>query len=232
MENSCKTDGEETQNQTIPSTSSTIPSDGYRLFGRQGSVHQFLGGGKVADILLWKRWHVSFGVIVVATVAWLIFERSGLPFLSICSDVLLILIVLLFAHSNYAAYRNRQPQTLPELVLSEEMVNNAAASFRVKINNVLLMAHDITLGKDFRFFFKVVICLWLLSAIGSYCSFFTLAYIGTLLSITLPAFYSKYEEHVDKYCGKIHKKFSQHYKIINESGTNRNPRSLSKDKDL
>uniref|UniRef100_A0A803P1H6 Reticulon domain-containing protein n=1 Tax=Cannabis sativa TaxID=3483 RepID=A0A803P1H6_CANSA len=39
------------------------------------------------------------------------------------------------------------------------MVNNAAASFRVKINNMLLMAHDITLGKDFRLFFKVSFCL-------------------------------------------------------------------------
>lgn len=50
---------------------------------------------------------------------------------------------------------SRQPPALPELVVSEEMVNNAAASLRVKINNVLLMAHDITLGKDFRIFFKV-----------------------------------------------------------------------------
>ncbi|XVE90985.1 hypothetical protein DITRI_Ditri20bG0119400 [Diplodiscus trichospermus] len=232
MENSSNTDGEETRNQTIASTSATISSEGYRLFGRQGSIHQFLGGGKVADVLLWKRWHVSFGVIIVATVAWLIFERSGLPFLSVCSDVLLILIVLLFVHANYAAYRNRQLPTLPELVLSEEMVNNAAASFRVKINNVLLMAHDITLGKDFRLFFKVVICLWLLSAIGSYCSFFTLAYIGTILSVTVPVFYSKYEQHVDKYCGIIHRKFSHHYKIVDESVINRIPRSLSKDKDI
>ncbi|XVF24328.1 hypothetical protein REPUB_Repub13aG0118300 [Reevesia pubescens] len=256
MENSSNNDGEETRNQTIPSTSSTSSSDDYRLFGRQGSLHQFLGGGKVADILLWKRWHVSFGVIIVATVAWFIFERPGLPFLSICSDVLLILIVLLFVHANYAAYTNRQLQTLPELVLSEEMVNNAAASFRVKINNVLLMAHDITLGKDFRHFFKislnqlsrfpswhielhavcigswVVICLWLLSAIGSYCSFFTVAYIGTLLSVTVPASYSKFEEHVDKYCGIIHQKFSQHYKIVDESVINRIPWSLSKDKDI
>lgn len=232
MENSSNTDGEETRNQTIPSTSSTNSSDGYSLFGRQGSVHQFLGGGKAADILLWKQWDLSFGVIVVATVAWLIFERSGLPFLSVCSDVLLIIIVLLFVHANYAAYRNRQLQTLPELVLSEEMVNNAAASFRVKINNVLLMAHDITLGKDFRLFFKVVICLWLLSAIGSYCSFFTLAYIGTILSLIVPAFYSKYEKHVDKCFGMIHRKFSQHYKIVDESVTNRIPRSLSKDKGL
>jgi hypothetical protein len=54
-------------------------------------------------------------------------------------------------------FLSRQLQSLPELVLSEEMVNSAAASFRVKINNVLLMAHDITLGKDFRLFFKVIV---------------------------------------------------------------------------
>lgn len=49
----------------------------------------------------------------------------------------------------------RQLQPLPELVLSEEMVNNTASSFRVKVNSMLLIAHDITLGKDFRVFFKV-----------------------------------------------------------------------------
>jgi hypothetical protein len=35
------------------------------------------------------------------------------------------------------------------------MVNNAAALFRVKVNNMLMIAHDITLGKDFRLFFQV-----------------------------------------------------------------------------
>lgn len=60
-----------------------------------------------ADILLWKRWQVSFAVIVVATVAWLIFERSGLPLLSICSDVLLLLIVVMYVRANFAAYRDK-----------------------------------------------------------------------------------------------------------------------------
>lgn len=63
----------------------------------------------------------------------------------------------------------RQPRQLPELVLSEEMVNNAAASFRVKVNNMLMIAHDITLGKDFRLFFQVsyyaIVSLWLLHEI-------------------------------------------------------------------
>jgi len=132
---------------------------------------------------MWKKWQVSLGVIVVATVAWIVFEWTNLPFLTISSDVLLFLIILLFLRANYAVLRNkydchplivfffivfnfrtvicilffscRQPPTLPELVVSEEMVNNAAASFRVKINNALLIANDITIGKDFIIFFKV-----------------------------------------------------------------------------
>lgn len=54
-------------------------------------------------------------------------------------------------------YSSRQLQALPELVLSEEMVNNAAASLRVKVNYFFFVAHDITLGKDFRLFFQVSI---------------------------------------------------------------------------
>jgi hypothetical protein len=44
---------------------------------------------------------------MVATVSWFIFERSGLPFLTICSDVLLILIVLLFVRANTADMINK-----------------------------------------------------------------------------------------------------------------------------
>ncbi|XP_070681011.1 reticulon-like protein B16 isoform X2 [Malus domestica] len=197
MENSqelCSTEGDGDGRKAVPSTSYTAASCGaaYRLFGRQESVHNCLGGGR---------------------------------------DVLLILVVLLFLCANYADFRNKQLQTLPELVVSEEMVHNVAASFRVKINNVLLMAHDITLGKDFRLFFKVVVCLWLLSVIGSFFSFFTLAYIGSILSITLPALYSKYEETVDRCCGKIHRQFSKHYKIVDDGVFNKLPRNVPKDKD-
>nr|GMD53006.1 reticulon-like protein B16 [Ipomoea batatas] len=138
-----------------PSTSTAPASSSpFKLFRRQSSFHQMMGGGKAADVILWRWRRGSFGIIVIATVAWLLFEHSGLPFLSVCSDILLVLTVLLFLRANYAAYKNKQLQTLPQLVLSEEMVNNAAASFRVKINYMLLMAHDITLGKDFKLVFK------------------------------------------------------------------------------
>ncbi|WZY95895.1 reticulon-like protein B16 [Brassica napus] len=203
----------------------------YRLLGRQVTVHQFMGGGKAADLLLWRRRNHSLGVIVLSTAAWLTFELSGLPFLSVSSDVLLIGIIISFVHAQVSSFRNRQTDSLPELVLSEEMVNSTAASFRVKLNHLLVMAHDVTVGNDFRLFFKVVICLWLLSAIGSYISFCTLVYIGTILSVTIPALYSKYQRKIDKCCGLIHRQLSHQYKLVDENVISKLSWSLSKDKD-
>lgn len=203
---------------TGPGASSSL------AIGRQSPNQLVTGGGKDAEVVIWRQWRTLFGMILVATVVWVLFEHSGLPFLSVCSDVFLILIVLLFVRANFAAFRKRQPQTLPELVLTEEMVNNAAASFRAKINYMLLMAHDITLGKDFKLFFKVVIFLWLLSAIGSVVSFFTVTYIGTVISIIFPALYSRFEDQIDGH-------FSRQYKVVDES-LSRLPQNIAKDKDL
>ncbi|CAH8359639.1 unnamed protein product [Eruca vesicaria subsp. sativa] len=128
-------------------------SEDYRLLGRQVTVHQFMGA---ADLLLWRKRNHSLGVIVLSTVAWLIFEFSGLPFLSVSSDVLLIVVIMSFVLARASGFRSRHVNSLPELVLSEEMVNSAAASFRVKLNHLLVMAHDVTVGNDFRLFFKVM----------------------------------------------------------------------------
>uniref|UniRef100_A0A453I552 Reticulon-like protein n=1 Tax=Aegilops tauschii subsp. strangulata TaxID=200361 RepID=A0A453I552_AEGTS len=137
--------------------------------GHRLSVHQIVGGGKAADIVLWKCKRATVGVIFGATIAWWLFEKSELSFLTICCDVLLILIVVQLIWVKISGLLNKQPRQLPELVLSEEMVNNAAASFRVKVNNMLMIAHDITLGKDFRLFFQVsyhaIVSLWLLHEI-------------------------------------------------------------------
>ncbi|EPS71461.1 hypothetical protein M569_03301, partial [Genlisea aurea] len=139
--------------------------------------------------MVWKRRHASLGIVVVASVLWALIEHSGIPFLTLSSDVFLLLVLLLFLRANYT---RKHVAALPELVVSEEMINNAAASFRVKLNYLLLMAHDITLGKDFRPFFKVVIGLWVVSVVGGFISLVTLAYIGIIASLTLPPLYTKF----------------------------------------
>ena len=57
MENSpdiCSTDGEEDARKAMASTSSTpFDGSGYRLFGREASVHNCIGGGKGEKTVLY-----------------------------------------------------------------------------------------------------------------------------------------------------------------------------------
>ncbi|GAA0163246.1 hypothetical protein Leryth_018062 [Lithospermum erythrorhizon] len=152
--------------------------------------NQMMVGAAEVKVPWWQR--RSSGIVVVASIAWLFFECSGLSFLSVCCDILLIIVVMLFLRANYTGFKNNQLEAVPELVLSEEMVNSAAASFRVEINRMIVMAHDITLGNNFKHFFKVVLSLWLLSVIGSLVSFPTLAFIGIILRTTLPVLRNMY----------------------------------------
>ncbi|KAJ3682902.1 hypothetical protein LUZ60_013129 [Juncus effusus] len=209
--------------------SSSSPGD-YRLFDRKTPIHQIIGGGTAADIILWKCKKASICVLILATAVWFLFEKSGLSFLTICSDVLLIMITLRFIHVNIASLLNKQLRPLPELVLSEEMVHNAAATFRARVNNILMIAHDITLKKGFKLFCQVMAFLWLISVAGNFCSFFTFAYIGTIFAITVPAIYNKFEEHVDKYAGIVHRNISKHYKVVDENVISRLPKGFNKDK--
>lgn len=54
---------------------------------------------------------------------------------------------------------------------------------------------------------------------------------GTIVSITIPALYNKYEVHVDRYAGLVHQKFTKHYRVVDENVIRRLPRRFSKNKD-
>lgn len=54
---------------------------------------------------------------------------------------------------------------------------------------------------------------------------------GTIISITIPALYNKYEEHVDRYVGLVHNKISKHYSIVDANVISRIPGGFSKNKD-
>jgi hypothetical protein len=60
-----------------------------------------------ADVLLWRKKHLSIGLLVGATLAWILLEKTGYTVLSIVSNVTLFLVVILFVWSNVAALLNR-----------------------------------------------------------------------------------------------------------------------------
>ncbi|KAI5078831.1 hypothetical protein GOP47_0006502 [Adiantum capillus-veneris] len=188
-----------------------------RLFNRQRSLHQILGGGKAADTFLWKDKFVSAGILAGATVVYLILEHSGYTLLTILSNLFLVTLVVLFVWSNAAVFLNRSPPPLPNLYVSEEVANSLALALRAEINKVLAIIKDIALGKDFKLFLKVMAILWGLSIVGGWFHFLTLVYLAVLVSHTIPAVYDTYEDQIELYAKKGYEQAQKQYKKVDET---------------
>ncbi|KAL6142231.1 hypothetical protein ACLB2K_060514 [Fragaria x ananassa] len=182
-----------------------------RLFSRKRTLHEILGGGLVADVILWRQKDVTMRILLVALAAWVVFEKSGYTLLSLVSSVLLLLFVILFLWAKSAAILNRPAPPLPELQLSEEMVNEAAAIIRTRVNALLLVSQDISLGKDSRLFFKVAAYLLLIYFVGGLTDFLTFSYTSLVIVLTIPAFYERCEDYVDKHVMMGYRRLLQLY---------------------
>jgi hypothetical protein len=183
-------------------TGQAIPNTKQRLFGRTKNVHAILGGRQIADILLWKKWQISAAILGVATVTWVLFEWSGYTLLTLLANTALILVVAVFVWAQVAHFLNRPPPPLPELALSEDMVQWTAENLRKEVNNALAIAHSVALGKDYKLFAKVVVGLYVLATVGAWFNTLSLFFFGVLAAFTLPLLYDKYEDHVDSHAMK------------------------------
>lgn len=194
------------------------------------SVHRVLGGGQVADVLLWKRPKVGALLLIATSIVWFLFEQAGYSFLSLLANVLLLLVGILFFWAKSAAILNRPLPPLPNLEVSEDFIRKAADAARVWINQGLAIAHDIALGRNAKLFFQVATGLWLVSHIGTLLSFLTIAYVGVVLSLTVPVFYDKYQAQVDEKLCVAHKVLLTWYRKIHDTVLSRIPKTLKKEK--
>ncbi|KAJ1411275.1 Reticulon [Sesbania bispinosa] len=192
-----------------------------RLFNRQRTLHEILGGGQVADLILWRRKNLTVWILLVTLAAWVVFERSGYTLLSLVSNVLLLLIVILFLWAKSAAILNRPAPPLPHLHLSEEMANEMTTFIRSRVNDLFSVSQDIAMGKDSRLFLKVAACLWIISVVGGLTDFLTLAYTSLFIVLTVPALYERYEDYIDRYVLKGYSKLCLLYVKINEEYVSR-----------
>ncbi|CAD6259134.1 unnamed protein product [Miscanthus lutarioriparius] len=178
------------------------------------SLHALLGGGAVADLLLWRRRNASAAAVVGATAVWFVFERAGYSFPSVLSNALLLLVAILFFWAKSASLLNRPLPPLPNLEVSDAIVEKAADHALVWINRLLAVGHDIAIKRDRKVFIKVILILWVVSFVGMLFNFLTLIYIGVTLSLLVPPLYEKYQDQVDEKLGVAHSVLSRHIDTI------------------
>ncbi|CAN1237468.1 Reticulon-like protein B5 [Linum grandiflorum] len=199
----------------------------FRLFGRERPVHHVLGGGKAADVLLWRN-KKSTGVILgAATLIWVLFELVEYHLLTLVCHTLILSLALLFLWSNAHTLINKTPPRIPEVHLPEEPVLQAAAGLRIEINKALALLRNIAAGKDLKKFLMVVAGLWVTSILGSCCNFLTLFYTAFVLLHTVPLVYEKYEHKIDPMAEKATIEIKKQYAVFDAKVLSKIPKSVA-----
>nr|KJB19088.1 hypothetical protein B456_003G084400 [Gossypium raimondii] len=142
---------------------SSIKDKVFRLFGREKPVHHVFGGGKPADILLWRNKKISAGALGVATVIWVLFELLEYHLLTLVCHLLILALALLFLWSNATQFINKSTPHIPEVQIPKEPVLEFVMALRFEINRAFAVLRDIALGRDLKMFLSV--CYFLVSLI-------------------------------------------------------------------
>ncbi|CAL4961538.1 unnamed protein product [Urochloa decumbens] len=200
----------------------------YRLFGRERPVHSVLGGGKPADLVLWRNKKISGGVLAGATAIWLLFEVMEYHLLTLLCHCLILSLAILFLWSNASTFINKCSTS--EVKIPEDVAVNVALSLRYEINRGFATLREIGHGRDLKKFLIVIAGLWLLSVLGSCCSFLTLFYIVFMVLYTVPVLYEKYEDKVDAFGEKAMIELKKYYAIFDEKCLSKIPKGPLKDK--
>ncbi|VFQ75637.1 unnamed protein product [Cuscuta campestris] len=219
----------ESEKKTVkhPASHSSAKSKIWRLFGRERPVHHVFGGGKPADLFLWRNKKISGGVLGVATAIWVLFELMEYHLLTLVCHVLIIALAVSFLWSNASTFINKSPPRIPEVLIPERPFIEAADALTVEVNRGLAILREIASGRDLKTFLVVITGLWILSIVGSWCNFVTLFYIIFVLLHTVPVIYEKYEDKIDPLAEKATLKIKEQYAVFDAKVLSKIPRGPS-----
>ncbi|CAN6222409.1 unnamed protein product [Urochloa humidicola] len=180
----------------------SISDQAKKLFGagaggqrNKKSLHHVLGGGKSADVLLWRNKKISSSVLGVATLVWVFFEWLDYHLLTIVSFVVVLGMAVQFAYSMFA---------------------NAGRAAGEQVNKALGALQDISCGRDLKRFLMVIAVFFAAAIVGSFCNFLTVIYIGFVCAHTLPVLYEKYQDQVDEFLYNILGLVQNQYKKLDK----------------
>ncbi|KAJ0715237.1 hypothetical protein HanPI659440_Chr13g0498821 [Helianthus annuus] len=189
---------------------------------KEKPVHTLLGGGDVADLLLWRNKKKSAGVLGFATIIWALFEMIEYHLLSLLCHILILVLGVHFLWSNTLNFIYKCPE-FPQVALDEDTVLEVASVLRHEINNALEVLREIASGKDLKEFLAVIAGLWIVSIAGSCCSLLTLVYTSFVLLHTVPLLYERHKEKADEYLEKAEAELKKQCEGLQEKVLSRIP---------
>ncbi|KAH9603781.1 hypothetical protein KSS87_018807 [Heliosperma pusillum] len=211
---------------------SSINNGSARLLGRQRPIHDILGGGLVADILLWRNPKVSALVLLGITFIWLLFEVIEYNFITLVCHISITSMLALFIYRTLAELCKWKLPEIPTMVMEESTFKHVVVVLHGKCNQLLSKLLEISSGKDIKTFLLAIGTLLMLSLVGTYLSTMNLLFISYICGQIVPFVYEKYEDDVDHFAGKLHGEMKQLYNRIDENVLAKIPRVPSQDRKI
>ncbi|XP_061357560.1 3beta-hydroxysteroid-dehydrogenase/decarboxylase [Gastrolobium bilobum] len=173
---------------------------GCRSSTEPSKADKLLGGGKVADVLLWRDEKTSFTYFLVLFLFFYWFFLSGSTFISSAARLMLLATLLLCGHGFLPSKLFGFPiQRMPmsSFEISAAAVKRSVATtvylWNKGFQNIRGLAH----GEDWSTFFKVAVFLYLLKLILSQKLLSSLIGIGLVFAFMAFFVYEQYESEID-----------------------------------
>ncbi|KAH0448042.1 hypothetical protein IEQ34_021842 [Dendrobium chrysotoxum] len=193
-------------------------------------MKSLLGYFSKANLFLWTDKKASAAVFAAATAIWVLFELMEYHLLTLVCHFLMLTLAILFLWSYVTRFMNKSPPNILQVRIPEDLAVNFANSLRVKINLLLDALEEIALGHDLKKVLAVIAGLWVVSMIGSCCSFFTMFYLALVLVHAVPLVYEKYENEIDSFGEKAMEEIKKQIVEFGDKFLSKIPRDPLKDK--
>ncbi|KAG9442903.1 hypothetical protein H6P81_018757 [Aristolochia fimbriata] len=166
----------------------------------------YLGGGKVADTLLWRDKKRTLSTILMLVSFYYFFFASGYTMITAISRLLLVATLFLFIHNILPAKvlgHKIEKISASSFYFSEEKARQVALTIGSIWNSGVNILNSLCRGKDWTLFSKVVIPLLIFNILGS-VALHTAFVIGVPFSFIAFYIYEKREAEFDVFFCSAH----------------------------
>ncbi|KAJ9562329.1 hypothetical protein OSB04_007489 [Centaurea solstitialis] len=174
----------------------------------------------VKDVIMWRRKRMSVGVLAAATVLYVVMEVYGFNFITVASWTAIFLLSSLFAWANifkliYKHFERRRTKYVG-VVISENTATGIAIRIREFSEEAARWMFKIGAESEWYVFVATIAGLWLLSIIGSSSDLLTLLYVGTVMGMTVPVMWLKYDHKIREYGRRLQIQSKRFYSMMDE----------------
>lgn len=202
--------------EAYPELRADVPEIVNREIGVSSKVNAALGGGAVANVLLWKDGKRSAAVFFGLLTILYFFYSSRATLMSALTYNLCVVFIALFT-LNFLPdplFSISLPKIPPSLFeISEESANVVAHQFRSHWNCACSLLERIVVQRDRTLFLKVVVALRVVKFFGRF-SFQSLLFMCVFAAFTGPYMYEQNESEFDKLCALAFETFDSYYGLV------------------